>query len=126
MKELEQLIHSLESKKRVRKTQQGADAFPPSGLLTTPQSGTGSEEEGVQAENMSEVAKVEVTVIQTHVNLKIQGQRRPGQLLKIIVAFEDLRLTVLHLNITSSEDSIFYSFNLKVLFCLYLSSFSDF
>ncbi|KAF5464562.1 hypothetical protein F2P56_014633 [Juglans regia] len=118
VKELEQLFHSLEAKKRMRKTQQGAEAFPPSGLLTSPQSVIGSEEghcgEGVKAENKSDVAEIKVTVIQTHVNLKIQGQRRPGQLLKTIVALEELRLTVLHLNITSSEDSVFYSLNLKI------------
>lgn len=70
----------------------------------------------VMAENKSEAADIEVTVIQTHVNLKIQCPRRPGQLLKAIVALEDLRLTILHLNITTSQSTVLYSFNLKVLF----------
>ena len=69
----------------------------------------------VRAENKSEAADIEVTVIQTHVNLKIQCPRRPGQLLKAIVALEGLRLAVLHLNITSSQATVLYSFNLKVL-----------
>lgn len=79
--------------------------------------------DGIKAEKKSEAVEVEVTVIQTHVNLKIQCQRRPGQLLHAIVALEDLRLTILHLNITSSQASVLYSFNLKVLFCLFASSF---
>lgn len=126
MKELEQLFHSLEAQKKMRKIQEGGEsaavAVPPSGWFMSPQHRIGLEEghcgEEVKAKNKSEVAEIEVTVIQTHVNLKIQSQRRPGQLLKAIVALEDLRLTVLHLNITSSDASVLYSFNLKVLFCL--------
>lgn len=131
MKELEQLLHSLEAKKRMTKNQEagdgsssvsGAVAVSSTGFFISPQCTVGSEEgnygEEVKAENKSEVADIEVTVIQTHVNLKIQCRRRPGLLLKAIVALEDLRLTVLHLNITSSDSSVLYSFNLKVLFCL--------
>jgi hypothetical protein len=129
VKELEQLLHSLEAKKRTRKNQEAGDggdsavAVSSDGtLFMSPQCRIGSEEgnygEEVKAENKSDVAEIEVTVIQTHVNLKIQSRRRPGLLLKAIVALEDLRLTVLHLNITSSDSSVLYSFNLKVLFCL--------
>ncbi|KAJ6878457.1 hypothetical protein NC652_032080 [Populus alba x Populus x berolinensis] len=35
-------------------------------------------------------------------------------LLRAIVALEDLGLTVLHLNITSSQATVLYSFNLKL------------
>lgn len=133
VKELEQLLHSLEAKKRMRKNQEAGDgsgsgsvAVSSNGLFMSPQCRIGSEEgnygEEVKAENKSEVAEIEVTVIQTHVNLKIQCRRRPGLLLKAIVALEDLRLTVLHLNITSSDSSVLYSFNLKVLFCLFTQS----
>ncbi|KAE7999280.1 hypothetical protein FH972_003729 [Carpinus fangiana] len=125
VKELEQLLHSLEAKKRKRKNQEAGDggdstvAVSSDGtLFMSPQCRIGSEEgnygEEVKAENKSDVAEIEVTVIQTHVNLKIQCRRRPGLLLKAIVALEDLRLTVLHLNITSSDSSVLYSFNLKI------------
>lgn len=67
-----------------------------------------------RAENRSAVADIEVSVIQTHVNLKILSERRPGQLLKAIAALEDLYLAVLHLNVTSTDRSVLYSFNLKV------------
>ncbi|XP_023896625.2 transcription factor bHLH67 isoform X2 [Quercus suber] len=121
VKELEQLLHSLEAQKRMRKNKEGNESstvVPSDGFFILPQCRIGSDEgncgEEVKAENKSEVAEIEVTVIQTHVNLKIHSQRRPGQLLKAIVALEDLRLTVLHLNITSSESSVLYSFNLKM------------
>ncbi|KAG6663758.1 hypothetical protein CIPAW_02G045200 [Carya illinoinensis] len=124
VKELEQLLHSLEAQKRMRKNQEGGEGSgamdaPSNGLFMSPQCRNASTEEGhrgeeVKAENKSEEAEIQVTVIQTHVNLKIQCQRKPGQLLKAIVALEELRLTVLHLNITSSESSILYSLSLKI------------
>ncbi|XP_059456987.1 transcription factor bHLH57 [Corylus avellana] len=129
VKELEQLLHSLEAKKRMRKNQEAGDGdgdgvrsavdvSSDGTLFMSPQCRIGSEEgnygEEVKAENKSDVAEIEVTVIQTHVNLKIECRRRPGLLLKAIVALEDLRLTVLHLNITSSDSSVLYSFNLKI------------
>ncbi|KAH9606709.1 hypothetical protein KSS87_003774 [Heliosperma pusillum] len=70
--------------------------------------------EEFSAENRSALADIKVVVIQNHVNLKIQCQRRPGQLLKTIMAFEELRLTILHLNITSLHTLVHYSFNLKI------------
>lgn len=142
MKELEQLLQSLEAQKRTRKNEEGGGGGgssssssstmlckppPPPLLLLSSPHGYGmrsspSDEvncgDEVKAENKSEAADIKVTLIQTHVNLKIECQRRPGQLLKVIVALEDLRLTILHLNITSSETSVLYSLNLKVLLCL--------
>lgn len=142
VKELEQLLQSLEAQKRMRKSEGGninggdtsvsssstssAVAVPSNGLfMSLSQFRIGSSDEAnnnsvngveVTAENKSEAADIEVTVIQTHVNLKIQCPRRPGQLLKAIIALEDLRLTILHLNITTSQSTVLYSFNLKVLF----------
>ncbi|KAF7154389.1 hypothetical protein RHSIM_Rhsim01G0181200 [Rhododendron simsii] len=58
--------------------------------------------------------EVHVTVIQNHVNLKVECPRRAGLLLNAIVALEDLGLTVLHLNIMALENSAQYSFNLKI------------
>lgn len=91
---------------------------------TTSSCGIGGELESnfgeeMKAEKRSENAEIEVTVIQSHVNLKVQCKRRSGQLVKIIMGLEDLRLTILHLNITSSQASVLYCFNLKVLFCLF-------
>ncbi|WOL09970.1 hypothetical protein Cni_G18724 [Canna indica] len=57
---------------------------------------------------------VEATLVQGHVNLKVAGRRHQGQLVRAIVAMEELRLSVLHLNITSiGPSSIFYSLNMK-------------
>lgn len=156
VKELEQLLQSLQAQKRLRKSDEengGADSTSPSssaeevaglsafngflsevGLSSSPAAAaangmgtTSNQEDGYctdggggrngeyRAEKKTEAADIEVTVIHSHVNLKIQCRRRPGQLLKAIVALEDLRLSVLHLNITSSlQASILYSFNLRI------------
>ncbi|RZC01435.1 Transcription factor bHLH70 isoform C [Glycine soja] len=143
VKELEQLLQSLEAQKRMRKNEEGGGGSsssstmlckpPPPSSLSSPhgygmRSSTSDEVncgDEVKAENKSEAADIKVTLIQTHVNLKIECQRRPGQLLKVIVALEDLRLTILHLNITSSETSVLYSLNLKIEEDCKLCSASD-
>ncbi|XP_058763066.1 transcription factor bHLH57-like [Vicia villosa] len=113
VKELEQLLESLEVQKRIKKNEE----FGSTSSSSPPSYGTKlscCEENEVKAENKSEAADIKVTLIQTHVNLKIECKRRCGQLIKVIVALENLRLTILHLNITSFESSVLYSLNLKI------------
>ncbi|XP_021280336.1 transcription factor bHLH67-like [Herrania umbratica] len=122
VKELEQLLQSLEAQKRMRRIEESSNSnksVAKSAMeISQSETGVGSEDancgEEVKAESKSGVAEIEVNVIHNHVNLKIQCSRRPGQLLQAIVTLESLRLTVLHLNITSSQASILYSFNLKM------------
>ena len=106
MKELEQHLQSLEAQKRMRRAEgfTNANVDPnnnysmtssspsSSSTMTMPSNGMfmslsqcriGSTEEGntrgddgVTAQNKSEAAEVDVTVIQTHVNLKVQCQKK--------------------------------------------------
>ncbi|KAF2304835.1 hypothetical protein GH714_038269 [Hevea brasiliensis] len=118
VRELEQLLQSLEAQKRMRKTEAAATSmgissnglFTPQAECNFPRDGSNCEEE---VKRKSEAAEIEVTATRNHVNLKIQCERRTGQLLRAIVALEDLRLIVLRLNITSSETTVLYSFDLK-------------
>ncbi|URE05153.1 Helix-loop-helix DNA-binding domain [Musa troglodytarum] len=58
---------------------------------------------------------VEATLVQGHVNLKVAAQRRRGQLVRAMAAMEELRLSILHLNITTLEPpSTLYYINLKM------------
>ncbi|KAH9604200.1 hypothetical protein KSS87_004846 [Heliosperma pusillum] len=66
------------------------------------------------AESKSCIADVEVKVLGFDAMIKILSRRRPGQLLRAIAALEDLRLTILHTNITTIEQTVLYSFNVKV------------
>ncbi|GAB4851900.1 hypothetical protein Ancab_031299 [Ancistrocladus abbreviatus] len=144
VRELEQLLQCLESQKRRRLYGEGVGARPagvagePSSaaILTNIQqpalqppflpplaaatsmdldssgSGRGLREE--TAESRSCIADVEVKLLGFDALIKILSRRRPGQLIKVIAALEDLQFTILHTNITTIEQTVLYSFNVKV------------
>lgn len=66
------------------------------------------------AESKSCLADIEVKVLGFDAMIKILSRRRPGQLIKTIAALEDLQLNILHTNITTIEQTVLYSFNVKV------------
>ncbi|QCD89863.1 transcription factor MYC2 [Vigna unguiculata] len=130
VRELEQLLQCLESQKRRRLLgeaqarqvgepsigQQQPPFFPP---LTIPneQMKLVELESGLReetAESKSCLADVEVKLLGFDAMIKILSRRRPGQLIKTIAALEDLQLIILHTNITTIEQTVLYSFNVKV------------
>ncbi|KAL5078794.1 hypothetical protein RYX36_007215 [Vicia faba] len=128
VRELEQLLQCLESQKRRRlvgeaqskqvgdSTQQQAPFFQqaplPNEQMKIVEMETGLEEE--TAESKSCLADVEVKVLGFDAMIKILSRRRPGQLIKTIAALEDMQLIILHTNITTIEQTVLYSFNVKV------------
>ncbi|XP_010469002.1 PREDICTED: transcription factor bHLH67-like [Camelina sativa] len=107
VKVLEQIIQSLETQKRRQQSSEGNASNHLSGIS--------SNELWTTREDQSCIPKIEATVIQNHVSLKVECLKKQGQLLEGIVSLEKLRLTVLHLNITSSShSSVSYSFQLKM------------
>jgi hypothetical protein len=136
VKELEQLLQSLEAKKRAR--QRPADgngdaaafvnfftfpqysmtaaAAPPaaSPADTTGHDGVAAEPEEPGSSKPSVVAEVEATMVESHANLRVLSHRRPRQLLRLLMELQGHRLSVLHLNMTSSGHMVLYSFSLKV------------
>ncbi|XP_042381950.1 transcription factor bHLH57-like [Zingiber officinale] len=116
VKELEQHLLCLQAQKRQRApndddvvTFTAADSLH-DGFFVSPQYRDYSEgdEEGIGVD-------VEATLVQGHVNLKVAGRRRQGQIVSAIAAMEELHLSVLHLNITSLDaSSVLYSLNLKM------------
>ncbi|PIA36018.1 hypothetical protein AQUCO_03400130v1 [Aquilegia coerulea] len=135
VRELEQLLQCLESQKRRRLYGNGEAPRPmgdPNSLpIQQPQpplfppmpsptdqikfgeyDDTGLLEE--TAENKSFLADVEVKVLGFDALIKILSRRRPGQLIKTIAALEDLQFNILHTNITTIEQTVLYSFNVKV------------
>lgn len=134
VKELEQLLQSLQAQKRKRECEEfGCSPNSPTpfnGFFLSPQytsysaqwnarygmentsfNDTGSE---LIAENKSAVADIEVTMIETHASIKILSQKRTGQLMKTIEALQSLHMTILHLNITTIDQTVLYSFNVKI------------
>ncbi|PON46864.1 Basic helix-loop-helix transcription factor [Parasponia andersonii] len=59
-------------------------------------------------------ADIEVTMVDSHANLKILSKKRPRQLLKMVAGFGVLRLSVLHLNVTSVDQMVLYSVSVKI------------
>ncbi|GMH07770.1 hypothetical protein Nepgr_009610 [Nepenthes gracilis] len=62
----------------------------------------------------SGVADIEVTMVERHANLKIRFKPRPKQLLKMVSGLQNLRLTILHLNVTNVNQVSLYSLSVKV------------
>ncbi|KAE8708738.1 Transcription factor FAMA [Hibiscus syriacus] len=126
VRELEQLLQCLESQKRRRLYGEGSrqmgdtsmgiqqQQFPPMSTdqIKIPEYKTGLREE--TAENKSCLADVEVKLLGFDAMIKILCRRRPGQLVKTIAALEDSQLNILHTNITTIEQTVLYSFNVKV------------
>ncbi|KAL5222644.1 hypothetical protein ABZP36_027357 [Zizania latifolia] len=73
----------------------------------------------------SAVADIEVTMVESHTNLKVLSRRRPRQLLRMVTGLQDHRLAVLHLNVASAGHMALYSLSLKVEDDCQLSSGDD-
>ncbi|XP_026662269.2 transcription factor bHLH71-like [Phoenix dactylifera] len=134
VKELEQLLQSLEAQKRTLQQQKGKAEKTPRIEPGSSSSNTDDTDSPPFAqffaypqyvwchaprdypppENRSAVADVEVTLIETHANLRILSPRRPGQLLKMVAGLQSLRLTILHLNVTTLDSMVLYSLSTKV------------
>ncbi|GJN33732.1 hypothetical protein PR202_gb22355 [Eleusine coracana subsp. coracana] len=132
VKELEQLLQSLEAHKRSRHRPADGDATAFGDFFTFPQYSMSAVaapasaptdatvHDGVTAEpeepgsKPSTVAEVEATMVESHANLRVLSRRRPRQLLRLVMGLQGHRLNVLHLNMTSSGHMVLYSFSLKV------------
>uniref|UniRef100_A0A0A9FQM1 BHLH domain-containing protein n=1 Tax=Arundo donax TaxID=35708 RepID=A0A0A9FQM1_ARUDO len=139
VKDLEQLLQSLEAQKRsVQRSEPPAAPF--AGFFTFPQysagascvagasdsAGSGGDQSGGGCAARRGVADIEVAVAESHANVKVLAPRRPRQLLRMLVALHCLGLTVLHLNVTTTADHLaFYTFSLKMEDQCRLSSVDD-
>lgn len=130
MKELEQLLQSLEAYKFSDRHEQptAATAVLPSSdvfsdFFTFPQYSRRLSSNSliiatdVTVARRSSVADIEVTMVESHANIKILSKRRPKQLLKMVAGFQSICLDILHLNITTVDQSVLYSFSVKVCWC---------
>ncbi|TKY56002.1 Transcription factor SPEECHLESS [Spatholobus suberectus] len=66
------------------------------------------------ANSKSIIADVEVKFSGPHVLLKTVSPPIPGQALKIISALEDLALEILHVNISTADETMLNSFTIKI------------
>ncbi|XP_054801019.1 transcription factor bHLH96-like [Prosopis cineraria] len=112
VKELEQRLQFLGSQK--------SEKTPFSEFFTFPQYSTspsGSGESPMMtggAPSGTCIADIEVTMVESHANLKIRSRKRPKQLLRIVSALYSMRLTILHLNVTTTADIVLYCISVKL------------
>ncbi|GAB2266502.1 hypothetical protein Dimus_001505 [Dionaea muscipula] len=121
IKELHQVLQSLESQKR-RKSLSPSPTPSPKPPQQSPHQPNhdrpsllfdhGAKE--LVACCNSPVADVEAKISGSNVILRTVSKRIPGQLLKIIFLLEKLSFEILHLNVSSMEDTVLYSFVIKI------------
>ncbi|CAM0955113.1 unnamed protein product [Alopecurus aequalis] len=66
------------------------------------------------AENKSSLADIEVRLLGEDAVIKVLSRRRPEQLIKTIAVLEEMHMSILHTNITTIEQTVLYSFNVKI------------
>ncbi|MFS7968127.1 hypothetical protein Hanom_Chr09g00793851 [Helianthus anomalus] len=111
VKELEQQLQTLEVQKRAMANDGAyAPALPFGELFTFPQYSTRSTNEG----SATAMAEIEVTMVESHANLKILSKKRHGQLLRMVGELRCLWLTILHLNVTTVDHMVLYNLSVKL------------
>lgn len=119
MKELEQLLQSMEGQKRTNQAQEnvvglnGSTTTPFAEFFTFPQYTTRGRTMA-QEQKQWAVADIEVTMVDNHANLKVLSKKQPGQIMKIVVGLQSLKLSILHLNVSTLDDMVLYSVSVKV------------
>lgn len=121
VKELEQKLQFLgvEKEKEGKSETVANTKIPFSEFFTFPQYSTSGNNncessESNMGEVQSSIADIEVTMVESHANLKIRSKKRPKQLLKIVSNLHGMCLTILHLNVTTSAEFVLYSLSVKV------------
>ncbi|CAN0856512.1 Transcription factor MUTE [Linum grandiflorum] len=131
IKELHQLLQALESKKQRRLSLSPSSGSSPSPrhhhmLQLMPPAAAASSDHHVKEETSessssqlgaccnSPVADVEAKLTGSNVELKVISSRVHGQVVRMITVLEMLSFEVLHLNISSMDDTVLYSFLLKI------------
>ncbi|CAL5206583.1 unnamed protein product [Lathyrus oleraceus] len=66
------------------------------------------------ANSTSSVADVEVKFCGSHLLLKTVSSRIPGQVFRIISALEDLALEIVHVSVSTSDETMLNSFTIKI------------
>ncbi|TVU48130.1 hypothetical protein EJB05_07756, partial [Eragrostis curvula] len=139
VRELEQLLQSLEVQKSIKTRAScpctDAATSPFAGFFSFPQYSTSTHSPASSSSSTSNViinddaaagsaaaetghpaavADIEVTMVEGHASLKVLAPRRPKQLLKLVAGLHHLRVPPLHLNMTSVDAMVLYTFSLKV------------
>ncbi|XWS38762.1 hypothetical protein CRYUN_Cryun19dG0158100 [Craigia yunnanensis] len=137
VKELEHLLQTLEAQKlrvlqEVRPAAANEEATnskllsPPfAQFFLNPQYTWSQIPNKYTSKTKASIADIEVTLIETHANLRILSRKGPRQLSKLVAGFQSLYLSILHLNVTTMDPLVLYSISAKVEEGCQLSSVDD-
>ncbi|KAG0501878.1 hypothetical protein HPP92_001950 [Vanilla planifolia] len=122
VKELEHLVETLEARKGTNQHLNVANVCqlhsPFAGLYGFTQcvscSARTDIEGKVAADNKEVVTDVKVTMVESHANVKVVSKRWPRQMLKMVIGLQSLKLTILHLYVTTIDEMVLYTLSLKV------------
>ncbi|KAE9459047.1 hypothetical protein C3L33_09056, partial [Rhododendron williamsianum] len=117
VKELEHKLNFLGGEKRTnQKFEAGSSSLPFDEFFAFPQYSTSTTTTSCESSGdpISANADIEVTVVESHANLKIRTRKRPKQLMKMVSGLQILRLSVLHLNVSTFDQTVLYSLSVKV------------
>ena len=129
VKELEHRLQLLSAQKEVKERSDSCSS-PFAEFFTFPQYSTSSTRgensisimnDQSMVETQSAIADIEVTMVESHANLKIRSKRRPAQLLKVVSGLNSMRLNILHLNVTTVDQTVLYSLSVKVSLIIEIS-----
>ncbi|XP_075488044.1 transcription factor MUTE-like [Primulina tabacum] len=114
IKELHQVVQSLEAKKK-RKSLSPSPGLSPKPFQSSPREPDGDTHfKELGATCNSPIVDVEAKISGSNVLLRTISRRIPGQVVRIIHVLENLSFDILHLNISSMEDTVLYSFVIKI------------
>jgi hypothetical protein len=118
IRELQQVLESLEARKKRRSSSSNSPTPSPRSLLTTASSSPtaiNSKQHQVELAACcnSPVADVEAKISGSNVLLRTLSRRIPRHAVSMIALLENLHLEVLHLNISTMDDTVLHSFVLK-------------
>ncbi|KAF3330756.1 transcription factor MUTE-like protein [Carex littledalei] len=123
IKEMQLVLQSLESKKKRKSISPSSTPSPrslfqlnpsPPNSNSPPNSDSPQTVKELGACCNSPVADVEAKISGSNVVLRTLSKRIPGQVVKIVSALERLDFEILHLNISTMEDTVLYSFVIKI------------
>lgn len=116
LKELEHLLQSLEAQKLQQSNAASEFLQPPFSQFFLHPQYTWSQipSNKYTSKTQGAIADIEVTLIETHANLRILTRKCPRQVSKLVAGFQSLRFSILHLNVTTVDPFVLYSISAKI------------
>ncbi|KAL1568891.1 transcription factor bHLH71-like [Salvia divinorum] len=119
VKELEQIVQSLEAKKYAlleHDENENQKKSPFGEFFAYPQFSCSDSQLSSKytSQSTAAIADIEVTLIETHANIRVLSRRRLRQLSKMVASFQSVFLSILHLNVTTLDSLVLYSISAKV------------